>query len=465
MDNWLKRKSPNEPPPPKSKDVTAVCKEVKVIDLVVKKKKVAFAPTASYCLIPSIPTMTILPPNSTHLILPSRNVPKKIPSGNRILSMNCNEILPIQKKEIEKDRVREKENLNLNFTNDMQKNVPRVVHDDDDADDRNCHEKKHIKSGILGRIPDQNKDKEVTVDMTLSDRNENKNGNENCNRNEKGDGNGDGNMHINAQDEVKIASREEILTLEKGIGARNDSGKRKKVNNDTDTDYTNYSAAQLMKIIDANTNKFRLDNDIKKSKIGLIMQQSEHVRLHSTTLQDYRRNIDQTLDLTPNQTSEQTLDQTLDLTLHPTLDRTLDLTLDINPDTDGDLGLDLESKIEKGNLLIFDDGIEIEIIDEDNSQLSFSAIKTSDSTTTANTSSSSSSSSSSTTTSTEISSISHYEKLIALRQQTLEGYVLAGLKGTNSIYHSNLPPSVSHPNMVGGPRSVLTYQYIEVCAL
>jgi hypothetical protein len=86
MDKWLKRKAPGDPPTPETK--SSIANSVARITNVDRKlsKKSATVVAQPKPIIPQVLKMTVLPPNSMHLILPSRKVEGRVSSTNSILN-------------------------------------------------------------------------------------------------------------------------------------------------------------------------------------------------------------------------------------------------------------------------------------------------------------------------------------------------------------------------------------------
>jgi hypothetical protein len=86
MDKWLKRKAPGDPPTPDTKN--SIANSVARITNVDRKlsKKSATVVAQPKPVLPEVSKMTVLPPNSMHLILPTRKVEGRVSSKNSILN-------------------------------------------------------------------------------------------------------------------------------------------------------------------------------------------------------------------------------------------------------------------------------------------------------------------------------------------------------------------------------------------
>ena len=80
MENWLKRKSPDEVPLEKQQKLI-----IKSISPKRHAKKVAFAAAPSTSSVAALPKSSVLPPNSLHLILPVNTARKKVLHKNSLL--------------------------------------------------------------------------------------------------------------------------------------------------------------------------------------------------------------------------------------------------------------------------------------------------------------------------------------------------------------------------------------------
>ena len=86
MDKWLKRKAPGDPPTPDAK--SSIAHSVARTSNLNRKlsKKSATVAAQPVPVIPQVSKMTVLPPNSMHLILPPRKAEARTSSTNSILN-------------------------------------------------------------------------------------------------------------------------------------------------------------------------------------------------------------------------------------------------------------------------------------------------------------------------------------------------------------------------------------------
>jgi hypothetical protein len=86
MDKWLKRKAPGDPPTPDTKNsIASSVARITNVDRKLSKKSAAVVAQPKP-VIPEVSKMTVLPPNSMHLILPTRKVEGRVSSKNSILN-------------------------------------------------------------------------------------------------------------------------------------------------------------------------------------------------------------------------------------------------------------------------------------------------------------------------------------------------------------------------------------------